>query len=78
MIRGRITEQIYTKCSFCIYLDLLVRKVEIPGFMHAAVGKPGSEVTCSIQLSMYFFLLINIEMPTIVGILIFMSRKIAL
>ena len=30
---------------------------------------------CSIQLSMIFFLLINIKMPTIVGILIFISRK---
>ena len=29
----------------------------------------------STQLSMKFFLLINVKMPTIVGILIFMSRK---
>ena len=29
----------------------------------------------STQLSMEFFLLINIKMPTIVGILIFISRK---
>ena len=40
---------------------------------------PGPEViklfSCSTQLSMKFFLLINIEMPTIVGILRFMSRK---
>ena len=31
--------------------------------------------SCSILLSMIFFLLINIKMPTIVGILIFISRK---
>ena len=31
--------------------------------------------SCSAQLSMKFFLLINVKMPTIVGILIFMSRK---
>ena len=31
--------------------------------------------SCSIQLSMNFFLLINVKMPTIVGILTFMSRK---
>ena len=31
--------------------------------------------SCSTQLSMKFFLLINIKMPTIVGILTFMSRK---
>ena len=31
--------------------------------------------TCSTQLSMKFFSLINVKMPTIVGILTFMSRK---
>ena len=40
---------------------------------------PGPEViklfSCSTQLSIKFFLLINVKMPTIVGILIFMSRK---
>ena len=41
---------------------------------------PGPEVTklfsCSTRLSMKFFLLINVKMPTIVvGILTFMSRK---
>ena len=38
---------------------------------------PGPEViklfSCSTQLSMKFFLLINVKMPTIVGILTFMS-----
>ena len=41
--------------------------------------KPGLDViklfSCSTQLSMKFFLLINIKMPIIVGILTFMSRK---
>ena len=40
---------------------------------------PGPEViklfSCSTQLSMKFFLLINVKMPTIVGILTFMSGK---
>ena len=40
---------------------------------------PGPEViklfSYSTQLSMKFFVLINIKMPTIVGILIFISRK---
>ena len=40
---------------------------------------PGPQViklfSCSTQLSMKFFLLINVKMPTIVGILRFMSRK---
>ena len=33
--------------------------------------------SCSTQLSMNFFLLINVKMPTIVGILTFKSRKTA-
>ena len=41
--------------------------------------RPGPEViklfSCSTQLSMKFFLLINVKMPTFVGILTFMSRK---
>ena len=41
--------------------------------------KPGPEVIklfpCSTQLSMNFFLLINVEMPTIVGISTLLSRK---
>ena len=41
--------------------------------------KSGPEViklfSCSTQLSMKFFLLINVKMPAIVGILTFMSRK---
>ena len=31
--------------------------------------------SCSTQLSMKFFLLLNVKMPTIVGILTFMHRK---
>ena len=41
--------------------------------------KSGPEVikiiSCSAQLSMKFFLFINIKMPTTIGILTFMSRK---
>ena len=41
---------------------------------------PGSEIikkfSCSTQLSMKFSLLINMKMPTIVGIFIFISREI--
>ena len=36
---------------------------------------PCYKKSCSIQLSTNFFLLINVKMPTIVGILTFMSRK---
>ena len=42
-------------------------------------AKPGPKViklfSCSAQLSMKFYLLINVKMPTIVGILIFLSRN---
>ena len=34
--------------------------------------------SCSTQLSMNFFLPINVKMPTMVGILTFMSRKISI
>ena len=51
---------------------LHVLKINLP-------SQPGPEViklfSCSTQLSMKFFLLINVKMPTIVGILTFMSRK---
>ena len=47
--------------------------------MKSWLGKTGSKViilfSCSTQLSMKFFLLINVKMPTAVGILTFMSRK---
>ena len=33
------------------------------------------KISCSTQLSMKFFLLINVKMPTIVGVLTFMSRN---
>ena len=31
--------------------------------------------SCTTQLSMNFFLLINVKMPTVIDILIFMTRK---
>ena len=46
--------------------------------MEANNLNPGPEVIklflCSTQLSMKFIMLINVKMPTIVGILIFISR----
>ena len=45
----------------------------------SCLRKPGPKVikpfSCSTQLSMKFFLLINVKMPTIVGILTCMSGK---
>ena len=47
--------------------------------LHICSAWSGSEVkkiiSCSTQLSMKFFLLINVKMPTSVGILTFISRK---
>ena len=54
-------------------VERLTQEPEVPGSI------PGPEVIklfpCSTQLSMKFFLLINVKMPTIVGILTFMGRK---
>ena len=54
---------------YCIFIEKSVNKL----------CRPGPEViklfSCSTQFSMKFFLLINVKMPTMVGILTFMSRK---
>ena len=53
-----------------ILLSLLVLRAEMGS------GLEGIKLfSCSPQLSMKFLLLINVKMPTIVGILTFMSRK---
>ena len=41
----------------------------------SGLGPLGPLVPCSTQLSMKFFLLINVKMPTIVGILTFVGWK---
>ena len=47
--------------------------------MYHLLQRTGPEVIklfpCSTQLSMNFFLLINVKIPTIVGILTFINRK---
>ena len=43
--------------------------------LHKTGPKVINLCSCSSQLSMKFFLLINVKMPTIVGILTFMDRK---
>ena len=56
-------------CRFCLDYEI----------EYVACNRSGPEViklfSCSTQLSMEFFLLINVKMPTIVGILTFMSGK---
>ena len=51
-------------------------------FSPPVLKPPGPEViklfSCSTQLSTKFFLLINVKMPLIVGILTFMSGKISI
>ena len=48
---------------------------EIRGYFEISVPKIIKLFSCSAQLSMKFFLLINVKMPTTVGILTFMSGK---
>ena len=59
--------------SRSIFLVIKYRKVSL------SQTKNGPEIIklfpCSTQLSMKFFLLINVKMPTVVGILTFMSGK---
>ena len=43
--------------------------------VHTDLAPEFIKLLCSTQLSIEFFLLINVKMPTIVGILTFMSRK---
>ena len=47
-----------------------------------ALARPGPKFiklfSCPTQLSMNFFLLMNVKMPTMAGILAFISRKIPL
>ena len=56
-----------------------VEKGHINKYNLSSESNPGPEViklfSCSTQLSMKFFLLITVKMPTIVGILTFMSGK---
>ena len=58
--------------------NVVIQKTRFP--ICSPREKPGLEViklfSCSSQLSMKFSLLINMKMPTIVGIFIFISREI--
>ena len=55
-----------------------LRNKEISFWSHTLMWRPGPEViklfSCSTQLSTKFILLINVKMPTIFGILTFISR----
>ena len=59
---------VFENFHFFVYMHVIKQEWE-----------PGPEViklfSCSTQLRMKFFLLINVKMPTIVGILTFMTRK---
>ena len=70
-------------CYFYLFFSFTERSISIsPVAIYFTIDRhfcTGSEViklfSCSTELSMKFFLLINVKMPTIVGILTFMSRK---
>ena len=72
-----ITSQMFFKCCHKTSENNYHNCTEMKSF--AIVRLSGPEViklfSCSSQLSMKFFLLINVKMPTIVGILAFMSGK---
>ena len=70
--------------SFWVQLSQMVSAYSITGRIMKCIlfpmnFIPGPDViklfSCSTQLSMNFLLLINVKMPTIVGILTFISRK---
>ena len=63
---------IFIFCIYSIMADAYIVKSPLKAFTGPEVIKLSS---CSTQLSMEFFLLINVKMPTIVGILTFVSRK---
>ena len=69
VFRSGQKEKCMNKCSQSVWMWFMLRHVL----------KSGPEViklfSYSTQLSMKFFMLINIKMPTVVGILIFISRK---
>ena len=44
-------------------------------FLERVVWSRGYNFLCATQLSMKYFLLINVKMPTIVGVLTLMSRR---
>ena len=54
---------------FTLFLVFILKEL-----LHQALGVI-KQFSCSTQPSMKFFLLINVKMPTIVGILIFIRRK---
>ena len=62
----------------CSYSPVCVRTVRKPRLLVFSWCGSGLEViklfSCSAQLRLKFILLINVKMPTIVGILTFMSR----
>ena len=62
----KLNEQL-EKLIFLLNLEKNGDVADRPGFLKL--------FSCSTQLSMRFFLLINIKMPTIVGMLIFMSKQ---
>ena len=60
-------------------MEIPVNIIDADQKLHSVASELGPKVikkfSCSTQLSMKFFLLKNIKMPTTVGILTFLSRK---
>ena len=66
--------------KYILKFGLMKKHEHAPAYLHAEILYTGPEVkklfSCSTELSMAFYLLINVKMPTIfIGILTFMSGK---
>ena len=65
------------QACFCIFWQVFYVRNLVNNHSNKLVMRPGPEViklfSCSAQLRLKFILLINVKMPTIVGILTFIS-----
>ena len=61
--------------TFPVVSEIVVKALPDTGFKVTSSPEVIKNPSCSTQLSMKFFRFINVKMPTIVGILTFMSRK---
>ena len=70
--------QYCSQVNLCPSISFVLIELIAESNIHNILG-PGPEVikhfSCSTQLSMKFFLLINVKMPTVVGIVTCISRK---
>ena len=59
---------------FFFYFSKVNKVIHSLSLLTFILGPNGYKISCSTQLSMKFIMLINVEMPTIVGISTYISR----